>query len=231
MKKTWIKIKRGLIEHRDRLGVRIWLYLHMLDIVDWDTGVIEIWKDKDASSTMNIPISTVRKQRRRLEDDGYISVLQTMQYLTITIHNWTNPREYSGKEYNKRVPTNGHHELPPVDTHPYTPMDTPPLYPHFNHILEIWKKYFPNKTQPRPNNKTLQSKTKARMKDEYFRDNWDGALHAASSSLALQAESWFQLEYFLRNEYNWTKCLNGEFSWKDKDYAQVDKGSQERYGN
>ena len=102
MKKTWIKIKRGLLEpkHRDCLGIRIWLYIYILDNADWDTGEIREWRDKDAADEMQMPWRTLQRQRQQLENDGYITCLQTGDKQSITIHNWTNPREYSGKVYN-----------------------------------------------------------------------------------------------------------------------------------
>ena len=104
MKKTWIKVKRGLLasKHRTKLGIRIWLYLHILDRTDWETGKILDWRDKDAGDELEMPERTVREQRRQLEADGYISTTQKRRGLEITVHNWTNPREYTGTVYNPR---------------------------------------------------------------------------------------------------------------------------------
>jgi len=103
MKKTWIKVKRGLLEpkHIERLGVRFFLYLYYLDQADWEEGAVLFYRDRDAADELGIPISTVRKQRVKLEDDEYISCLQKKDHQRITINNWTNPREYSGKVYNQ----------------------------------------------------------------------------------------------------------------------------------
>jgi len=116
VKKTWIKIKRGLLEpkHRETLGIRIWLYIHMLDRTDWDTGIIYGWKDKDEAEDLSMPWRTLQQQRQQLEKDGYIICKQMPGCQEITITNWTNPREYSGKVYNttdggtqSSVPTDG----------------------------------------------------------------------------------------------------------------------------
>ena len=149
MKKTWIKLKRGLLEkkHRDRLGIRIWLYLYIVDIADWDSGEVNMWKDANAAKDLEMPISTIRKQRKRLEDDGYITVQQSFQSLIITVNTWINPRNKGGKEHsfmvskdgNHKVSNNGNHrktECPKMDTHPITELDTPTLYPHINHIKD-----------------------------------------------------------------------------------------------
>ena len=66
MKKTWIKIKRGFLqpEHRDAIGIRVWLYMFMVDQADWDTGVIYDWKDQNAADELGMPIGTLRQQRQ-----------------------------------------------------------------------------------------------------------------------------------------------------------------------
>jgi hypothetical protein len=102
-RKTWVKLKRGLLidpKHRLALGNRIWLYMYMLDVTDWSTGKILEWRDKDAADEMQMPITTIRTQRREIEDAGYISCRQYSNRQTITIKRWVNPREYGGKVYN-----------------------------------------------------------------------------------------------------------------------------------
>ena len=103
MKKTWVKVKRGLLidpKHRMDLGNRIWLYLYMLDVADWDTGKVIEWRDRCAADDLQMPISTIRTQRREIEEAGYISCRQHHSHQVITIKRWVNPREYSGKVYN-----------------------------------------------------------------------------------------------------------------------------------
>ena len=102
-KKTWVKVKRGLLtdpKHRIALGNRLWLYLYMLDVADWDSGKVIQWIDRAAADDMQMPLSTIRTQRRELEDAGYISCHQHKRRQTITIKRWVNPREYGGKVYN-----------------------------------------------------------------------------------------------------------------------------------
>ena len=102
MKKTWIKIKRGLLEqkHRDSLGIRIWLYIYILDQADWDTGQVLEWRDGDAADELVIPMRTIRQQRKQLADDGYITCEQAYRKQIITIHNYSNPRKYDGEILN-----------------------------------------------------------------------------------------------------------------------------------
>lgn len=102
MKKNWIYLKRGLLtpEHVRKMGIRIWLYIYMVDNPDWPTGVIEGWKDRFAADDLGLPEATVRDQRARLVTDGYITCKQTQHGLRITILKWVNPRSYDGKVQN-----------------------------------------------------------------------------------------------------------------------------------
>lgn len=105
MKKQWISVKCGLSrdpKHRRQMGKTVWTFLHMLDIADWQTGIIHDWKDENAAEDMGIDIRVLREDRRKLEQDDYISCKQKQYGQDITIHNWTNPREYSGEVYNKK---------------------------------------------------------------------------------------------------------------------------------
>jgi hypothetical protein len=103
MKKTWIKVKRGILEakHRRKLGITVFLYLYILDNVNWDTGIIYEWTDEAAAEELEIPLSTLRDHRRKLEDELYIQTTQKSRCLEISVRNWTNPREYSGQIYNE----------------------------------------------------------------------------------------------------------------------------------
>ena len=103
MKRTWIKIKRGILEpkHRRQLGAAWFLYFYMLDITDWKDGVIYDWKDGDVAADLEIPVTTLRDHRRKLEDSLYIRTKIKQYGLEITVNNWTNPREYSGEVYNQ----------------------------------------------------------------------------------------------------------------------------------
>ena len=98
-------MKRGLLEpkHRKALGIRLWLYLYILDITDWETGKVLEWRDKAVADELQMPLDTVREQRAQLEDMKYIKCKQRFQCLEITVNNWTNPREYSGEVYNEEA--------------------------------------------------------------------------------------------------------------------------------
>lgn len=105
MKKQWISIKCGLSrdpKHRRAMANSIWLFMHMIDLADWDTGIIEEWRDQSESEEMALELRTLREQRRELDALGYITCVQKQRGQKIVIHNWTNPREYTGETYNKK---------------------------------------------------------------------------------------------------------------------------------
>lgn len=113
-KRTWIKIKRGILEpkHRRKLGGAWFLYFYMLDQTNWEDGIIHDWRDEDASEELEIPLTTLRNHRRKLENELYIKTTQKQHNLEVAITNWTNPREYTGQKYNeiqgdnKQLPSN-----------------------------------------------------------------------------------------------------------------------------
>ena len=85
----------------------------------------------------------------------------------------------------------------------------------YHDILAAWKEKFPGKRQPTQTNVKMQRKVKARLKVPSFKARlWD-AIKKASTSPSLVKDSWFQLEYLLRNDDNYEKVASGEFDWKD----------------
>lgn len=121
MKRTWITIKRGILEpkHRFALGELIWLYIYILDLTNWEEGIIEEWLDRGAAEEMEMPYSTLVDQRRKLEQKGYITCQRKQHGIRVVVHNWTNPREYTGKKYNEKVLVNT-----PINTLVNTPINT-----------------------------------------------------------------------------------------------------------
>jgi hypothetical protein len=101
-RKTWIKLKRGLLDpkHRDAMGVRLWVYLHILDRADWEQGAVLVWKDEQEAESIAMPVDTLRDQRMGLQIAGYIRCDRHGDHQRITILKWVNPREYSGQVYN-----------------------------------------------------------------------------------------------------------------------------------
>ena len=78
-------------------------------------------------------------------------------------------------------------------------------------FLHFWNVYFSDKPQPRPDNKTLQGKFKTRMKSTHFQENWQAAIERAGKSTFLHGGSWFTAQWFLKNDDNYEKCLNGNY--------------------
>lgn len=116
MKKQWISVKCGLSrdpKHRRQMGKSVWTFLHMLDLADWETGIVYDWKDENAAEDMGIDIRVLREDRRKLDDEGYITCQQKQYSQDIYIHNWTNPREYSGEVRNQKE--QGGKKPPPSD--------------------------------------------------------------------------------------------------------------------
>jgi hypothetical protein len=103
VERTWIKVKCGLLEpkHRDKMGKRVWLYLYILDLADWDQGIVENWKDEFHAKRLGMELRTFQEWRRGLQEAGYITCIKHQTTQTIVIQNYTNPREYSGEVYNK----------------------------------------------------------------------------------------------------------------------------------
>ena len=78
-------------------------------------------------------------------------------------------------------------------------------------LLEKWAKYFPEKPQPRATNRTLRKKLATRTRDSEFVDGWERALSRASKSSFLHSSGFFTLDWFLKNDDHWTRCLNGNY--------------------
>jgi hypothetical protein len=104
-KKHWIYIKRGLSEdpkHRAAMGECIWLFMHIIDRADWETGIAIDWKDEIEAADMSMPVTTLRHQRRKLEELDYIRSKQRQRSQDIYILEWINPRNYSSEVKNPR---------------------------------------------------------------------------------------------------------------------------------
>lgn len=121
-RKTWIKVKRGLNQpkHRHKMGECWWLYLHILDRTNWETGAVEEWRDEEEANEVEMPTVTLRRQRRKLEEEGYITCEQKQRGQRIVVHKWTNPRRYDGIAINPPDvavldKNEGDHERPPSE--------------------------------------------------------------------------------------------------------------------
>jgi hypothetical protein len=86
-------------------------------------------------------------------------------------------------------------------------------------VLQYWKEKFPSKPQPRAG--TYRAQIVTRFKSVHFRENWRAALDRAAQSRTCQRESWFNFEFFIRNDKNYQKMLDRWMSWKDNQGAPV----------
>lgn len=150
-KKHWIYIKRGLSEdgkHRAQMGECIWLYMHIIDRADWETGIAYDWKDEQEAADMGMPVRTLREQRRKLDEADYITCRQKKYSQDIVIKRWINPRDYSSKVLNQGN-IQGDALLSPSEDESYTQgytqgstQDvTPTLYSDSKSIIEKENQY------------------------------------------------------------------------------------------
>jgi hypothetical protein len=115
-KKHWIYIKRGLSEdpkHRAAMGECVWLYMHIIDRADWETGIAFDWRDKEEAADMSMPVDTLRRQRQKLEELNYIRTKQKQHSQDVFILEWRNPRDYGCEVKNPR--NEGSHESLPSE--------------------------------------------------------------------------------------------------------------------
>jgi hypothetical protein len=70
--------------------------MHIIDRADWETGIAFDWKDEAEAADMSMPLRTLREQRRKLADLGYITCVQKQRKQDVIIRQWINPRDYSG---------------------------------------------------------------------------------------------------------------------------------------
>jgi hypothetical protein len=82
-------------------------------------------------------------------------------------------------------------------------------------IFTAWERCFPGKPQPR-RMAAQREKVRERLKSSHFRNSYETALVTAAQSPTLQSESWFTFDFFVKNEANYQKMLDGWMTWKDK---------------
>jgi hypothetical protein len=78
-------------------------------------------------------------------------------------------------------------------------------------MLVAWKYYFPDKPQPRHSTLSIRRKVNGRFRSQHFRDNWLSAIKQAGKSTFLQGSSWFDFEWFVKNDEHYERCLNGKY--------------------
>ena len=103
---------------------------------------------------------------------------------------------------------------------------SPKAKAEWDSFLLAWAKHFPRKVQPRHSNKSLQAKLKTRLKDAYFCENYEVALMQASGSDFINSSSWMQADWFLKNDENWEKCLDGKYDNNDKSKNTIQQATK-----
>lgn len=106
---------------------------------------------------------------------------------------------------------------------------SPPHILDFLQIRQIWIGQFPDKPKPRECSKSLQQKVKTRMKSAHFQVNWKPALIRASRSEFLMRSGFFTLGWFLKNDDNYEKCLNGNYDSQAQGHKPGPLNAMEEY--
>jgi hypothetical protein len=83
----------------------VWLYLYILDRCDWEHGAVIEWRDKDEAAELGMPLSTLRWQRKKLQEAGYIVTERHGNKLRIIVQKWVDPREYTDRTHAEGVAT------------------------------------------------------------------------------------------------------------------------------
>ena len=82
-------------------------------------------------------------------------------------------------------------------------------------VFAAWERYFPGKPQPR-RTAAQREKVGERLKSVHFQEKYETALATAAQSPTLQSETWFSFDFFVKDEVNYQKMLDGWMNWKDK---------------
>ena len=95
VKKTWIKVRRGILDskHTDALGAAWYLFFYILDQANWETGKIVGWKDQFAANELGKSLSLIRYHRQYLQNKEYIICEKRKTDQIITINRWKDPRK------------------------------------------------------------------------------------------------------------------------------------------
>ena len=84
----------------------------------------------------------------------------------------------------------------------------------YKEMLDAWSELFPEKPQPRSNTESLRLKVTTRIKSPAFLEKWHAAMERASKSTFCQGSGWFDFGWFVQNDTNYEKCLNGKYDDK-----------------
>lgn len=113
-KDHFIRLRVGFAndpKHRQAMGEAVWLYLHLHAESLFSKGNLDR-KYQTLADILGLPLRTLQRQMKKLEDAGYIELTRRAHSLSITITNWE-----------KRTATHG-------VSHPENSASGPPLMAH-----------------------------------------------------------------------------------------------------
>lgn len=113
-------------EYRKLVGQRSWLLDYMKSICDWETGIVDGWKDATAAEDMGMPATTVRNQRQEMQNAGLITCQQGFQSQSIIIHGYlppilTNPLPINPPKEGTDYAAILKNRIPTESSYPYQP--------------------------------------------------------------------------------------------------------------
>ena len=185
----------------------IWRYSQMRD------GVCKLGQEK-MGELLGVSTSTIQRGITILEKDGYIVCVGKPQghpneYVTTDKLDLGVSVEISqtARQGQSDSPT-GSVRQPDKDTVKDTVKD---IYtPEWKIFIEKWARHLPNTPKVMEHGMVNKRKFETRIKEKYFRENYEKALERVSQGYAVD-QSWFDGEWFLKNDNNWVKCLNGKY--------------------
>lgn len=88
----WAPLRRGLFsdptgKHFRKMGAAIWLYGHLHQVADWQTGRL-LRTYRTLENETGIPERTLQRMMQNLRQHGYIQVTQLSRALSIEITKW-----------------------------------------------------------------------------------------------------------------------------------------------
>ena len=92
-----------------------------------------------------------------------------------------------------------------------TEADTLPASSDYLKIRAVYLEVFSGKPKPRATTQGHITKAARRMEDAYFEEKWEAALRRAARGRRCHESGWFDIAFFLKNDTNWEKCLNGNY--------------------
>lgn len=230
-KKHWIYIKRGLSEdpkHRAQMAECVWLYMHIIDRADWETGIAFDWKDKEEAADMGMPVDTLRRQRQKLEELEYIQAKQKQHAQDLYILEWKNPRDYGSETKNprSRVVTEADPETS-EGRHGTPPSPVQGLNQGSNEGLNQGS----NQVQAQVKTPTSPSESKSRVRDQApapdfknmtvaeARKVWTLRLYAEASEFFPGSILWEYVDRFIREHQLTEKQIrDAAVAWAGKGY-------------